>query len=62
METAEDAVCLLHAVGAARSAEGRGLLQARKTAGQVRTPYFEADDYELRVESVGERSVGTWQR
>jgi Family of unknown function (DUF5716) len=58
VETAEDAVCLLHAVGAARSAEGRGLLQARKTAGQVRTPYFEADDYELRVESVGERSVG----
>jgi hypothetical protein len=58
VETAEDAVRLLHAVGAARSAEGRGLLQARKTAGQVRTPYFEADDYELRVESVGERSVG----
>ncbi len=52
VNTAEDAVRVLHAVGAARSAEGRRLVQARKTAGQVSTPYFQADDYELRVESA----------
>ncbi|MGE4244102.1 hypothetical protein [Ramlibacter sp.] len=52
VDTAEDAVRLLHAVGAARSAEGRRLIQARKTAGQVSTPYFQADDYELSVEPM----------
>lgn len=35
VDTAEDAVRLLHAVGAARSTEGRRLLQARKTSGRV---------------------------
>jgi len=51
VHTAEDAVRVLHAVGAARSAEGKRLMRAFKTTGQVRTPYFQADDYELRVES-----------
>lgn len=50
--TAEDAVRILHAVGAARSAEGRRLLQARKMAGQVNTPYFQVDNYELRAEPM----------
>jgi hypothetical protein len=52
VDTAEDAVRVLHAVGAARSAEGRRLIQARKMAGQVSTTYFQADDYELRVEPM----------
>ncbi|WP_159915140.1 Wadjet anti-phage system protein JetA family protein [Pantoea sp. 18069] len=52
MDSAEDAVRVLHAVGAARSTEGRRLLQARKTATQVSTPYFQADDYELRIEPM----------
>ncbi|EWC52061.1 hypothetical protein XAR_1359 [Xanthomonas citri pv. glycines str. 8ra] len=52
VDTAEDAVLLLHAVGAARSTQGRRLLQARKTAGQVCTPYFQADDYELCAEPI----------
>jgi hypothetical protein len=51
VDTAEDAVRVLHAVGAVRSAEGRRLIQARKMAGQVSTTYFQADDYELRVET-----------
>lgn len=50
--SAEDAVRVLHAVGAARSAEGRSLLQARRTAAQIRTPYFQADDYELRIDPM----------
>jgi hypothetical protein len=52
VRTAEEAVRVLHAVGAARSTEGRGLLQARRLAGRVETPYFQADDYELRVEPI----------
>lgn len=52
--TAEDAVRVLHAVGAARSAEGRQRVQARRVAGQVQTPYFRADDYELQARGVGE--------
>ncbi|WP_342619564.1 Wadjet anti-phage system protein JetA family protein [Rhodoferax sp. GW822-FHT02A01] len=54
VETAEDAVRVLHAVGAARSSEGRRILQARKIVGQVSTPYFRADDYELRIEPIGD--------
>jgi hypothetical protein len=53
VRTAEEAVRVLHAVGAARSTEGRRLLTARRMAGQVNTPYFQADDYELRVEWPG---------
>ncbi|MDR1461865.1 MAG: DUF5716 family protein [Azoarcus sp.] len=61
VNTAEDAVRVLHAVGAARSSEGRRLMQARKTAGQVRTPYFQADDYELRAtpaDTAPDRTTG----
>ena len=50
VRNAEEAVRVLHAVGAARSTEGRGLVRARRVAGQVNTPYFQADDYELQVE------------
>lgn len=58
--TAEDAVRVLHAVGAARSAEGRRVMQANKTLGQVETPYFRAEDYELRTSMADiESSKGT---
>ncbi|GAB3781396.1 hypothetical protein GCM10028797_06060 [Dyella agri] len=50
IDTAEDAVRVLHAVGAARSTEGRRIMRASKTLGQVSTPFFRADDYELRTE------------
>lgn len=58
VESAEDAVRVLHAVGAARSAEGRSLLQARKTAAQITTPYFQADDYELRIDPMAAMATG----
>lgn len=58
VESAEDAVRVLHAVGAARSAEGRSLLQARKTAAQISTPYFQADDYELRIDPMAAMATG----
>ena len=48
--TAEDAVRVLHAVGAARSAEGRRLMRARKSTRQVENAFFKADDYELEAE------------
>ncbi len=47
---AEEAVRVLHAVGAARSAEGRRYMRAKKTGGQVANEYFIADDYELAVD------------
>lgn len=59
VNTAEDAVRVLHAVGAARSSEGRHLVQSRKTSGQVYTPFFQVDDYELRIESADATSGRT---
>jgi hypothetical protein len=47
VSSAEEAVCVLHAVGAARSAEGRRFLQVRKVAGRFENDYFSADDYEF---------------
>lgn len=47
---AEEAVRVLHAVGAARSAEGRRFLRARKTTGRVENEFFSADDYELSAD------------
>lgn len=47
---AEEAICVLHAVGAARSAEGRRFMRASKTAGRVDNVFFSADDYELEVD------------
>lgn len=45
---AADAVRVLHAVGAARSAQGRELrLRVRKTGDQVRNEFFAADNYVL---------------
>lgn len=46
---AEDAVRVLHAVGAARSAEGRSLLHARKRTDRVENEFFTADNYDLEV-------------
>lgn len=48
--TAEEAVCVLHAVGAARSAEGRRILRVRKTASRMENEFFSADDYELTAD------------
>ncbi len=50
VSTAEDAVRVLHAVGAARSAEGRRFLRARKTVDRVENDFFTADNYELEVD------------
>ncbi|MDW3686105.1 DUF5716 family protein [Cupriavidus sp. CV2] len=47
VSNAEEAVRVLHAVGAARSAEGRRFMRARKTANRVENSFFSADDYEL---------------
>ena len=48
VENAADAVRVLHAVGAARSTEGRQLrVRARKTGEQVRNEFFAADNYVL---------------
>ncbi|HMN77070.1 MAG TPA: DUF5716 family protein [Burkholderiaceae bacterium] len=47
---AVEAVRVLHAVGAARSAEGRRFLKARKRAEVFDTPYFSADDFELEAD------------
>lgn len=48
--TAEEAVRVLHAVGAARSAEGRRFMRARKAADRVENDFFAADNYELEAD------------
>lgn len=48
--TAEEAVRVLHAVGAARSAEGRRFMRARKAANRVENDFFAADNYELEAD------------
>ena len=45
--SADEAVRVLHAVGAARSAEGRRFLQVRKTGARFGNGYFESDEYEI---------------
>jgi hypothetical protein len=53
VENAADAVRVLHAVGAARSAEGRELrVQARKFGTQVRNEFFAADNFVLSARSA----------
>ena len=47
---AVEAVRVLHAVGAARSVEGKRFLKARKRAEVFDTPYFSADDFELEAD------------
>lgn len=47
---ATEAVRVLHAVGAARSSEGRRFLKARKKPEAFETPYFCADDFELEAD------------
>ncbi len=47
---ATEAVRILHAVGAARSSEGRRFLKARKKPEAFETPYFCADDFELEAD------------
>lgn len=49
VHTAEDAVRVLHAVGAARSTEGRRLVRARKSATRFENAFFTADDYLLEA-------------
>ena len=48
--TAEEAVRVLHAVGAARSVEGRRFLRARKATDRVENEFFTADNYELEAD------------
>jgi hypothetical protein len=56
---AVEAVRVLHAVGAARSTEGRRFVKARRKPGVFETPYFSADDYELEADlSVLARGEG----
>jgi hypothetical protein len=50
VRTAEEAVRVLHAVGAARSAEGRRFLSARKTNTSMHNAFFSGDDYELKAD------------
>lgn len=45
-----EAVRVLHAVGAARSTEGKRFLKARKKPEVFETPYFSADDFELEAD------------
>lgn len=45
-----EAVRVLHAVGAARSTEGKRFLKARKKSEVFDTPYFSADDFELEAD------------
>lgn len=53
VENAADAVRVLHAVGAARSTEGRQLrLRARKIGEQVRNEFFAADNYVLDAQAA----------
>lgn len=56
--TAEDALRVLHAVGAARSAEGQRLMRARKSTSRVQNAFFEADDYELEAQVHGSMQAG----
>ena len=48
--TAAEAVRVLHAVGAARSSEGKRFLQARKKPEVFGNAYFSADNFELRAD------------
>jgi hypothetical protein len=45
-----EAVRILHAVGAARSSEGRRFLKARKKSEVFETPFFSADNFELEAD------------
>jgi hypothetical protein len=45
-----EAVRVLHAVGAARSTEGKRFLKARKKPEVFDTPYFSADNFELEAD------------
>jgi len=47
---AVEAVRVLHAVGAARSTEGRRFVKARRKPDVFETPYFSADDFELEAD------------
>ncbi len=53
VENAADAVRVLHAVGAARSTEGRQLrVRARRTGEQLRNEFFAADNYVLDAPAI----------
>lgn len=50
VSTAEEAVRVLHAVGAARSVEGKRFMRVRKAANRVENDFFTADNYELEAD------------
>ena len=61
VENALDVVVALHAVGAARSSEGKEFVTARKLETSFETPFFSADNYELVAETVGRNEVPAGQ-
>jgi hypothetical protein len=50
VKTATEAVRVLHAVGAARSSEGKRFLKARKKPEVFDNAYFSADNFELQAD------------
>lgn len=50
IDNAVDAVRILHAVGAARSSEGRRFMTARKRTDKVENAFFNADNFELEAD------------
>lgn len=50
INNAVEAVRVMHAVGAARSTEGKRFLKARKKTEVFETPYFSADNFELEAD------------
>ena len=49
---APDVLTALHAVGAARSAQGKSTWTAHKLPTKFETPAFTADDFELRLQAA----------
>lgn len=60
VESAVDVVVALHAVGAARSSEGKEFVRVRKLDVAFETPFFTADNYELLAHAAdgGEPPAG----
>jgi hypothetical protein len=51
---APDVLTALHAVGAARSSQGKTAWRAHKLPTKFETPAFTADDFELQRQATGQ--------
>lgn len=51
---APDVLTALHAVGAARSSQGKAAWRTRKLPTRFETPAFTADDFELQLQDTGQ--------